>query len=99
MTIRKKIIALLTEKHWTARELSKVLHIAEKDVCAHLEHVGKTLKNDFSVQPPECLSCGFVFSSRMHIRCPSRCPRCKSEHIQEPAFFSQGSSALTSDDS
>jgi len=87
MTIRKKIIELLNTGQWTARGLSQALHVSEKDVYSHLEHVQRSMKKTFGIQPAQCLSCGFSFGNRTHIRCPSRCPRCKSEHIQEPQFF------------
>lgn len=87
MTIRRNIIKLLAEGRWTARELSQELHVSEKEVLSHLEHVQRTMKQSFGIEPPECLACGFSFGNRRHIRCPSRCPRCKSEHIQEPRFF------------
>jgi len=87
MTIRKNIIELFAQGRWTARGLSQALHVSEKEILSHLEHVGRSMKQSFGIEPPECLSCGFSFGNRPHIRCPGRCPRCKSEHIQEPRFY------------
>ncbi|MCX8043740.1 MAG: transcriptional regulator [Desulfobacterota bacterium] len=87
MTIRKHIIELLAEGRWTARDLSQAVHVSEKEVIAHLEHVSKSMKHAFGIEPPRCLACGFSFKNRLHIRSPGRCPRCKSEHIQDPRFY------------
>jgi len=91
MTIREEIIELLTTGEWSARDISQATHIPEKEVYAHLEHVKKSLKGTFRINPPQCLNCGFTFTKRRTVRPPSRCPLCKSEHIQEPAFFCSNS--------
>jgi predicted Zn-ribbon and HTH transcriptional regulator len=43
-TRRQKIIAELMERPMTARDLSKAVHISEKEVISHLEHVKRSLK-------------------------------------------------------
>ena len=52
-----------------------------KAIQKSLRRVGKVLL----VKPAECRKCGFVF--RPEINIPSRCPRCKSEWIEEPRFM------------
>jgi predicted Zn-ribbon and HTH transcriptional regulator len=37
------------------------------------------------VAPPECRDCGFTDFHDLVNR-PSRCPECKSEGVEEPAF-------------
>ena len=87
MTIRKEIIQLLSTGEWTAGEISRAVHIPQKEVYLHLEHVMRSLRGTLRMVPAECLSCGFTFSKRKAVQSPSRCPLCKSEHIKDPAFF------------
>ena len=91
MTIRKEIIALLSHGEWTAKDISQAMHIPEKEVYSHLEHVGRSLRGTLGIKPPRCLTCGFTFSKRRAVHAPSRCPLCKNEHIKEPLFFSASS--------
>jgi len=84
MTIRKEIIELLSSGEWTTKDISQVMHIQEKEVYLHLEHISRSLRGKLGIKPPECLTCGFKFTKRKTVRPPSRCPLCKSEHIKEP---------------
>jgi hypothetical protein len=79
---------LLKQGEWTAGEISRAVHIPQKEVYAHLGHIMKSLRGAFSMVPAECLSCGFKFSKRKSVQSPSRCPLCKNEHIKDPAYFS-----------
>ena len=36
------------------------------------------------IQPAQCKKCGFVF--KPEIKIPGRCPKCRSEWIEEPRF-------------
>ena len=85
-TLRKEIIALLCDGEWTAQEISQAVHIAQKDVYGHLEHIQRSLRSSFMIKPAECLACGFTFTKRTSVRSPSRCPLCKNEHIKEPHY-------------
>jgi predicted Zn-ribbon and HTH transcriptional regulator len=87
MTIRKEIIELLSAGEWTAGEISRAVHIPQKEVYIHMAHIMRSLRGDLRVVPAECLACGFKFSKRKAIQSPSRCPLCKSEHIKDPAYF------------
>jgi predicted Zn-ribbon and HTH transcriptional regulator len=89
-TIRKEMIALLSTGEWTALDLSQAIHITEKEVYHHLEHVIRSLRGNLGIKPPSCLGCGFTFTKRKAVRAPSRCPLCKSERIKEPLYFSTG---------
>jgi hypothetical protein len=88
MTIRKEIIALLSTGEWTAKDISQAMHIPEKEVYSHLEHVHRSLRGTLRIKAPACLACGFTFTKRRTFRAPSRCPLCKNEHIKEPLFYS-----------
>jgi predicted Zn-ribbon and HTH transcriptional regulator len=85
------MIELLCAGEWTAKDISQAIHLSEKEVQSHLEHIRRTLKGRFRLKPAECLACGFRFTKRKNIRSPSRCPLCKSEHIQDPIFYCKDS--------
>ena len=86
-TLRKEIIALLQDGEWTARDLSQAVHIPQREVYVHLEHIQRSLRGLFMIKPAQCLACGFTFTKRTAVRSPSRCPLCKNEHIQEPFYY------------
>jgi predicted Zn-ribbon and HTH transcriptional regulator len=88
-TIRREIASLLRTGSFSARELSAVVGIREKDVALHLEHLRRSLGRDsreLVVIPAECLHCGFVFKKRERFQTPGKCPVCRSEAIAEPRF-------------
>jgi hypothetical protein len=88
-TIRHYIAALLEEGTYSAKEISQIIRIPEKDVADHLEHLQRTLsKTDkhLEVIPASCKACGFVFKKRDRLTKPSKCPSCRSIHIQAPLF-------------
>lgn len=88
-TVRQKLIALLTQGDHTIRELSRAVGISEKDVGHHLDHVARSAashKMKFRMTPPLCLACGHAFEDRKRLAKPGRCPKCKSERIQSPAY-------------
>lgn len=88
-TIRKEILALLLEQTLSAKDISAEVHISEKDVYEHLEHIGRSTHktgHHLTVIPAECLKCGFVFKKRERLKKPGRCPICHGEKIQEPLF-------------
>ena len=90
-TIRKSIISFLEgEGPLSAKEISGLVRISEKEVYAHLEHIKKSLhkRKDgaFVVTPARCRECGFEFKKRERLKKPSRCPVCKSELLDEPVF-------------
>ena len=88
-TIRHEILACLRDQTLSAKELSGAVHIPEKDVYDHLEHIERSTHktgHQLMVIPAECLKCGFVFKKRERLKKPGRCPVCKGEQIQEPLF-------------
>ena len=89
-TIRQQMITLLSQGVYSARGLSQMLSIQEKEVYDHLTHIARSLAvkgNTLSIQPARCLSCGYVFKDRQRFTRPGRCPRCKKSHLLSPAFF------------
>jgi transcriptional regulator len=88
-TIRQRIIDLLSDHQLTARELSQAIGIREREIYAHLDHVARSTaaqKKKLVVNPARCLACGYLFENRKRLTRPSRCPRCKRSHLQEPSY-------------
>jgi transcriptional regulator len=89
LTLRHRIIALLSNREMDARELSQELGIKEKEVYEHLAHVERSVaaaKSEFILTPSQCLLCGYVFEDRRRLTRPSRCPRCRRSKLQSPSF-------------
>ena len=88
-TTRQQMIVLLSENDMSARDLSQAIGIREKEVYEHLPHIARSLeaqKKKVIIRPSTCLTCGYVFKERKRFTRPSRCPRCKKSHIQEPLY-------------
>ncbi|AEC52299.1 hypothetical protein PNA2_1383 [Pyrococcus sp. NA2] len=88
---REKIIELLLERDYSPTELARILDIrgkgAKKIILEDLKVIARIAKREgmvLLVRPAQCRKCGFIF--RPEINIPSRCPRCKSEWIEEPRF-------------
>ena len=83
-TIRQEIITCLEQGPMTMRELSRTVGIMEKDVCHHLEFIGKTVRSlnrKIRIKPYYCLDCGFIFKDRKKFKKPGKCPGCKKGRI------------------
>jgi len=88
-TIRRQMIFRLTREEMNARELSQAIGIKEKEIFEHLPHIArsvKALKKKLAIRPARCLTCGYVFKDRRRFTPPGRCPRCKKERIESPAY-------------
>ncbi len=88
-TIRKQMIGLLEKEEMSARELSQAVRIREKEVYEHLAHIGRTVntkRKKLVITPSQCLECGYVFKDRKRFTRPGRCPHCKNERINNPAY-------------
>jgi len=89
ITLRRRIIALLSDQEMDVRELSQELGIKEKEVYEHLVHVERSAaaaSARFILTPSQCLLCGYVFEDRRRLTRPSRCPTCKRSKLQNPSF-------------
>lgn len=92
-TVRAALRDALRSGPLTARELSARVRIPEKQVAGHLEHLARSLRSGgerLHVEPPRCLDCGFLFRKRDRLSRPSRCPVCRSEHLDGPRFAISG---------
>ncbi len=73
----------------TAKEICAILRIEperEKEVYIAITKAAKVLKRKgkrLVMQPPKCKKCGFEFDKPN----PTKCPRCKSQWIEEARFF------------
>jgi len=88
-SIRESIHRVLLEGPVTARDLSTVVGIPERDVAQHLEHLKRSLKHRgqaLVVEPPACLNCGFEFTHRDRYTRPSACPKCRGRRVTLPQF-------------
>ena len=88
-TIRQEIIALLSEREMSAREVSQALGIREREVYEHLPYIARSLggqQRKLMALPFSCQACGYTFDDRKRYTRPGRCPRCKSGHLEEPRF-------------
>jgi len=88
-TLRQSILDCLEEGPVTARELSALVRIREKDVAPHLEHLEKSLRRSgkrLVIEPAACQECGFRFEKRRRFTKPSACPHCRCQRIDPPVF-------------
>lgn len=88
-TIRQRMMARLAAGRVSAKELSGLLHIGEKEVHGHLVHIGKSAPRSgfhLAVQPAICRDCGFVFRKRKRLTKPGSCPLCRGTFVEEPLF-------------
>ena len=88
-TTRQQMIVLLSENDMNARDLSQAMGIREKEVYEHLPHIARSVaaqRKKVIIRPSTCLTCGYVFKDRRRFTRPSRCPRCRKTHLQEPMY-------------
>jgi transcriptional regulator len=88
-TIRQSIIHALEGGLQSAKDISGMVGIPEKDVAGHLEHIRTSLHRTgrvFHVQPAACVKCGFLFEKRERLTKPGKCPVCRSGSIHAPSF-------------
>ena len=71
-TIRQTMISLLQGQDLSAKEISQVIGIREKEVYDHLTHIARSaaVKGRFKIQPATCLHCGFSFKKRDRLTPP-----------------------------
>jgi predicted Zn-ribbon and HTH transcriptional regulator len=87
--LRQALAVALRREQLSAHELSRLVGLSEKAVADHLAHLARSLPargERLTVNPPECLSCGYAFSDRSRLTRPSRCPICHATHLAEPRF-------------
>jgi len=90
-TVRQSLREVLRAGEATARDLSRELHIPERDVAQHIEHLARSLRRSAErvvIEPSVCLACDFTFRQRERHRYtrPGRCPACHGRRISLPTF-------------
>jgi predicted Zn-ribbon and HTH transcriptional regulator len=88
-TARQALRAELGGAPLTAHELSVRVHLSEREVVSHLEHLargGRGRGERLTIDPARCLACGFVFEHRDRVTRPGRCPACRGTRIAPPRF-------------
>jgi predicted Zn-ribbon and HTH transcriptional regulator len=88
-TVRETIRKALRDGPGSARDLSVVAGVREKDVAEHLEHLARSLPHQAErlvVEPASCIACGYRFERRARLSRPGACPRCRSTRIDPPVF-------------
>lgn len=88
-TIRQEMIEILKQGPLTARELSQILHVTEKEAISHLYHVQKSALPEYELQVDSavCRGCGYQFETRKRLSKPSKCPKCRQQTIAPPCYF------------
>jgi transcriptional regulator len=87
-TRRQEIRELLTERAWTLDELASRYLVRRQIIMDDLEHIARSVapRQRLQILAPVCDVCGFRFKDRARFSDPSRCPRCKNEHLAPQQF-------------
>jgi len=87
-TTRQRIADQLRAEPLAAGAIAREFEIQTSDALTHVEHIARSLDGtdeQLLVAPPTCEECGFDAFDDLTNR-PSRCPECKSEAVEEPAY-------------
>jgi predicted Zn-ribbon and HTH transcriptional regulator len=87
-TRRQQIGELLAQRAWGFEELRAALAVSVHTLEDDLQHLERSLRRGdrrLAVTACCCGACGYEFRGRAprRFRTPSRCPRCRSEHIRD----------------
>jgi predicted Zn-ribbon and HTH transcriptional regulator len=87
-TRRQEICELLSQRAWTLDGLAARYVVAKKVIIEDLGHIARSVspRRRLEILPPICDACGFRFKDRSRFSDPSRCPRCKNEHLDPQRF-------------
>jgi nitroreductase/predicted Zn-ribbon and HTH transcriptional regulator len=83
-TRRQEIIAILSARHSTVRQLAEQLQTQIAVIVDDLAHIQRSVGKRLVVGTARCLECGFTMKRERRFTAPSRCPRCRSEQTSEP---------------
>jgi hypothetical protein len=87
-TTRERIADVLRDHPDTPSGLATAFTLSRGTILTHVQHVARSLDGtdeELLVRPPACRECGFdAFDQPLNL--PSRCPECKHEGLEEPAF-------------
>jgi transcriptional regulator len=90
-TRRQQLDALLRRESMSFETLRALLRVSVRELEEDLRHVARSARGAgarFRVDPARCAACAFVFRERepRRLHTPGRCPRCRSERIEDPSF-------------
>ena len=83
-TIRQELMRLLAGSQLSVSVLSKEIRKSEKEIYDHLEQIKRS--GLLLIIPARCNDCGYLFEKRARPKKPSKCPKCKGTHIEQPLF-------------
>ena len=87
-TTRERIAQTLRDRTEKPSGLAAEFDVSVGSALTHVQHLVRSLDGSdeqLLVAPPTCRECGFdEFDDLANV--PSRCPDCKHEGIEEPAF-------------
>lgn len=88
LTRRQEITAMLRDGEWTLEELARNFVVSKKIIIDDLEHIARSVvrPSRLLIYAPSCDHCGYRFKDRAKFNDPSRCPRCKNEHLRPQRF-------------
>jgi len=92
-TRRQRIAELLedAEHPLTAQDVCDILDIKSRSIVYEdIEHISRSVKRkgrQVLIRPASCGKCGYVFASRKSVKRPSRCLKCRSQWIVQPAYL------------
>jgi hypothetical protein len=87
-TRRRALLGFLGARESGFEELRRALGVSAGVLEEDLRHVDRTARaggGRLVVEPAACRACGFAFHARVSRRyaAPGRCPRCRSERIED----------------
>ena len=90
-TRRQELHERLTSGDHSFEGLKLQLRVRTRDLEQDIRHVERSARQNglrLVVTPAVCEACGFTFLHRelRHLQPPGRCPKCRSERIQDPLF-------------
>ncbi len=96
MTRRQEMMAMLRQREWTLDELARNFVVHKKVIINDLEHIARSVSRlalsgvegpfRLQIHAPTCEGCGYRFKDRAKFNDPSRCPKCKNEHLRPQRF-------------
>ena len=78
-TRRQEIVALLSARPATVRELAVAFGVPMSQIVDDLTRLQRSLGHRLEVSQAQCHECGFRIARQRRFTAPSRCPRCRSE--------------------
>ncbi len=81
-------MGLIWQRPLSVNALARQMRVTAKEIAGDLRHLEKSLKHTdcrLVVEPAFCRKCEFEFA-RDKLTKPSRCPKCRSNRIEEPVI-------------